>query len=218
MRITYMIWINTFPNFLKMILNVLNYPLLLIKKMLRCSLSAVSVFMQKNHLTYQPRLAIHILEFQIKMDLKKYFLTGIATVVPLAATVYILMSPSGGLTAQVSPSPMQSSREAFPASASLSPWPLFYRCESSSPTLGRKTAELVDEVMRRIPLSRSICSIIINISDILSFGEPRVWGSGGMVKFLPDVYALGFLACRSPSGGRGSNIFQTPKRIRARLT
>ena len=91
-----------------MILNVLNYPLLLIKKMLRCSLSAVSVFMQKNHLTYQPRLAIHILEFQIKMDLKKYFLTGIATVVPLAATVYILMSPSGGLTAQVSPSPMQS--------------------------------------------------------------------------------------------------------------
>jgi hypothetical protein len=65
-------------------------------------------FYAKNHLTYQLRLAIHILEFQIKMDLKKYFLTGIAMVVPLAATVYILMSPSGGLTAQVSPSPMQS--------------------------------------------------------------------------------------------------------------
>jgi uncharacterized membrane protein len=27
----------------------------------------------------------------MKMDLKKYLLTGIATVVPLAATVYILM-------------------------------------------------------------------------------------------------------------------------------
>jgi uncharacterized membrane protein len=27
----------------------------------------------------------------MKMDLKKYFLTGIAAVVPLAATVYILM-------------------------------------------------------------------------------------------------------------------------------
>jgi len=48
-------------------------------------------FYAKNHLTYPLRLAIHILEFQIKMDLKKYFLAGIATMVPLAATVYILM-------------------------------------------------------------------------------------------------------------------------------
>ena len=42
-------------------------------------------------------------------------------------------------------------------------------------TLGRKTATLVDDVMRKTPLSRSIYSIIKNISDTF-LSENREFG------------------------------------------
>ena len=57
-------------------------------------------------------------------------------------------------------------------------------------TVGKKTAELVDEVYRRIPLSRSIYSITKNTSDTF-LSENRDLGMREMVKFSPDVYALG---------------------------
>ena len=65
-------------------------------------------------------------------------------------------------------------------------------------TVGRKAAELVDGIMRRIPLSRSIYSIIKNISDTF-LSENREFGKVVLVRFLPDVFAVGFLPCRSPA-------------------
>ena len=56
--------------------------------------------------------------------------------------------------------------------------------------VGKKTAVLVDKVMRRVPLSRSIYSITKNISDTF-LSENRDLGMREMVKVLPDVYALG---------------------------
>jgi uncharacterized membrane protein len=57
-------------------------------------------------------------------------------------------------------------------------------------TVGRKAAELLDSIMRRIPLSRSIYAIIKNISDTFLSGERRL-GRVVLVRFLPDVYASG---------------------------
>jgi uncharacterized membrane protein len=81
--------------------------------------------------------------------------------------------------------------------------------------VGRKTAELVDEVMRGIPLSRSIYSIIKNISDTF-LSENREFGKVIIVKLLPDVYALASSMSISP-GGRGSDIFRALQCIRAHL-
>jgi uncharacterized membrane protein len=135
----------------------------------------------------------------MKMDLKKYFLTGIAAVVPLAATVYILMwliQWVDGISQPIIHAILGRSIPGLGLVVTLAI--LLLAGVFVSYTVGRKTAELVDEVMRRIPLSRSIYSVIKNISDTF-LSENREFGKVVMVKFLPDVYAIGFLACRSPS-------------------
>ena len=88
--------------------------------------------------------------------------------------------------------------------------------EYSSPTVGKKTAELVDEVMRGIPLSRSIYSIIKNISDTF-LSENREFG-----KVVDGEVPAGCLCIGVPGmsiflGGRGSDIFQALQRFRAQL-
>ena len=54
--------------------------------------------------------------------------------------------------------------------------------------VGGKTAELVDEAMRRIPLSRSIYSITKNIGDAF-LSKNRDFGMREMVKFSHDFNA-----------------------------
>jgi uncharacterized membrane protein len=124
----------------------------------------------------------------MKTDLRKYFLTGIATVAHQLGgrhsqpVICVILGSISGLDLVVT-------------LAILLLVGVFV-----SYAVGRKTAELVDEVLRRIPLSRSIYSII-KTSATSFFSENRDLGTRKMAKFLPDVYAAGFLACRSPSGG-----------------
>jgi uncharacterized membrane protein len=134
----------------------------------------------------------------MKLDLKKYVLTGIATMVPLAATVYILLWITQWVDGISQPIIYAILGRNIPGLGLLITFAILLLVGLFvSYTVGRKAAELVDDIMRKIPLSRSIYSIIKNISDTF-LSENREFGKVVMVKFLPDVFAVGFLACRSP--------------------
>jgi uncharacterized membrane protein len=134
----------------------------------------------------------------MEMDLKKYFLTGIATVVPLAATVYILLWLIRWVDGVSQPIIYAILGRNIPGLGLLITLAILLLVGVFvSYTIGRKAAELLDDIMRRIPLSRSIYSIIKNVSDTF-LSENREFGKVVMMKFLPDVYVVGFLACRSP--------------------
>lgn len=129
------------------------------------------------------------------MDLKRYFLTGIATVVPLAATVYILMwliQWVDGITQPIIHAILGRNIPGLGLLGTLAI--LLLVGVFVSYAVGRKIAKLVDEVMRRIPLSRSIYSIIKNISDTF-LTENRDFGTvvncevpaGRLCNRVPDM-------------------------------
>jgi uncharacterized membrane protein len=133
----------------------------------------------------------------MKMDLKGYLLTGIATMVPLAATVYILLYLTRWVDGISQPIIFAILKRNIPGLGLLITFAVLLLVGIFvSYTVGRKAAELVDGIMRRIPLSRSIYSIIKNISDTF-LSENKEFGKVVLVKFMPDVFVIGFLACRS---------------------
>lgn len=132
------------------------------------------------------------------MNLKGYLITGIATVVPLAATAYILVYLIRLVDGISQPIVFALLGMSIPGLGILLTLVILVLVEVFvSYTVGRKAAELLDNIMRRIPLSRSIYAIIKNISDTFLSGERRL-GRVVLVRFLPDVYAVGFLASKSP--------------------
>jgi uncharacterized membrane protein len=134
----------------------------------------------------------------MKMDLKGYLLTGIATVVPLAATAYILLYLIQWVDGISQPIVHALLGRTIPGLGLLITLAvLLLAGVFVSYTMGRKAAELVDCAMRRIPLSRSIYSIIKNISDTF-LSENREFGKVVLVKFMPDVFVVGFVGGRSP--------------------
>ncbi len=134
----------------------------------------------------------------MKMNLKGYLVTGIATVVPLAATVYILFYLVQIVDGISQPIIFALLGRNIPGLGLLITFTvLILAGVFVSYAVGRKAAELVDCSMRRIPLSRSIYSIIKNISDTF-LCEEREFGKVVLVRLLPDVYGLGFLASKSP--------------------
>lgn len=134
----------------------------------------------------------------MKMDLKGYLLTGIATVVPLAATAYILLYLVKWIDGISQPIVHAVLGRAIPGLGLLITIAVLLLVGVFvSYAVGRKAAELVDCAMLRIPVSRSIYSIIKNISDAF-LCENRENSKIVLVKFMPDVFTVGFLAGRSP--------------------
>lgn len=134
----------------------------------------------------------------MKMDLKGYLLTGIATVVPLAATVYILLWLTQWVDGICQPIIYAILGRNIPGLGFLITVIILLLVGLFvSHAVGKKAAELLDGIMRRIPISRSIYSIIKNISDTF-LSENREFGKVVLVRLLPDALAVGFLACRSP--------------------
>jgi len=129
----------------------------------------------------------------MKLYLKEYFLTGISTVVPLAATVYILLWLIQWVDGISQPIIYAILGRNIPGLGLLITFAILLLVGLFvSYTVGRKAAELVDGIMRRIPLSRSIYSIIKNISDTF-LSENREFWKVVLVRFLPDVFAVGFM-------------------------
>lgn len=134
----------------------------------------------------------------MKMNIRGYLVTGIATVVPLAATVYILFYLVQIVDGISQPIIFALLGRNIPGLGLLITFTVLVLVGVFvSYAVGRKAAELVDCSMRRIPLSRSIYSIIKNISDTF-LCEEREFGKVVLVRLLPDVYGLGFLASKSP--------------------
>jgi uncharacterized membrane protein len=134
----------------------------------------------------------------MKMNIKGYLITGIATVVPLAATIYILLYLVQIVDGISQPIIFALLGRNIPGLGLLITFTVLILVGVFvSYAVGRKAAELVDCSMRRIPLSRSIYSIIKNISDTF-LCEEREFGKVVLVKILPDAYSIGFLASKSP--------------------
>jgi uncharacterized membrane protein len=131
--------------------------------------------------------------------LKGYLITGIATVVPLVATFYILWYLAQLLDGISQPIVVVVLKRDIPGLGLLLTLVILLLVGVFvSYTVGKKAAELLDKVMLRIPLSRSIYSIIKNISDTF-LSKDREFGNVVLVRFLPDVFVLGFAGYRSPS-------------------
>jgi uncharacterized membrane protein len=134
----------------------------------------------------------------MKMDIKGYLLTGIAAVVPLAATAYILLYLIQWVDGISQPIVYAILGRSIPGLGLLITLAVVLLVGVFvSYTVGRKAAELLDCTMLKIPVSRSIYSIIKNISDAF-LCENRENAKIVLVKFMPDIFAVGFLAGRSP--------------------
>lgn len=130
--------------------------------------------------------------------LKGYLITGIATVVPLVATFYILWYLIQLIDGISQPMVVVILHRNIPGLGILITVAILILVGIFvSYAVGKKAAEILDRVMLRIPLSRSIYSIIKNISDTF-LSDTRSFGNVVLVKFLPDVFVLGFVAGKSP--------------------
>jgi len=133
----------------------------------------------------------------MKMDIKSYLLAGIATVIPMAATIYILMWLIQWVDGISQPIIFAILRRNIPGLGLLiTLLVLLLVGIFVSYAIGRKTAQIMDSIMLKIPLSRSIYSILKNISDAF-LSDNREFGKVVLVKLMPDIFAVGFLACRS---------------------
>jgi uncharacterized membrane protein len=134
----------------------------------------------------------------LRMNIRGYLVTGIATVVPLAATVYILFYLVQLIDGISQPIVFALLGRNIPGLGLLITFAILILVGVFvSYAVGRKAAKLVDCSMRRIPLSRGIYSIIKNISDTF-LCEEREFGKVVLIRLLPDVYGMGFLASKSP--------------------
>jgi uncharacterized membrane protein len=132
------------------------------------------------------------------MNLKKYLITGIAAVVPLAATLYILRYLIELIDGISQPVVVALLGRNIPGLGFLITLAILLLAGIFvSYAVGREVAEFLDNIMLRIPLSRGIYSIIKNISDTF-LSSNREFGQVVLIKFMPDVYSLGFLAGKSP--------------------
>jgi uncharacterized membrane protein len=132
-------------------------------------------------------------------NLRRYLITGIATVVPLAVTLYILRYLIEFVDGISQPVVVAIYGQQIPGLGLLITLAILLLVGVFvSYAVGREAAELLDKVMLRIPLSRSIYSIIKNISDTFLCSD-REFGQVVLIKFMPDVYSMGFLAGKSPS-------------------
>jgi len=131
--------------------------------------------------------------------LKGYLITGIATVVPLMATFYILWYLIQLIDGISQPIVVVFLGRDIPGLGLIITLVILLLVGVFvSYTVGKKAAEILDRVMLRIPLSRSIYSIIKNISDTF-LCEDRSFGNVVLVRFLPDVFVLGFVGGKSPA-------------------
>jgi uncharacterized membrane protein len=130
--------------------------------------------------------------------LKGYMITGIATVVPLVVTFYILWYLIQFIDGISQPIVVVVLHRDIPGLGLLITIAILILVGIFvSYTVGKKAAELLDKIMLRIPLSRSIYGIIKNISDTF-LTDNKAFGNVVLVKFMPEVFILGFVGGRSP--------------------
>jgi uncharacterized membrane protein len=132
-------------------------------------------------------------------NLRRYLITGIATVVPLAATLYLLRYLIEFIDGISQPAVVAIYGQPIPGLGLLITLAILILVGVFvSYAVGKKAAELLDKVMLKIPLSRTIYSIIKNISDTFLCSD-REFGQVVLIKYMPDVYTMGFLAGKSPA-------------------
>ena len=130
------------------------------------------------------------------MNIKGYLLTGIATAVPLAATVWILLILIQIVDGISQPIILALLGREIPGLGLLITLVVLVLIGVFvSYALGKKAAEVLDSIMLRIPLSRNIYCIIKNISDAF-LCEGREFGKVVLVRLTPDAYFMGFLASK----------------------
>ncbi|NYT02032.1 MAG: DUF502 domain-containing protein [Methanosarcinales archaeon] len=133
------------------------------------------------------------------MDLKKYLITGVATAVPLILTAYILIivvQIVDGISQPVVAVAL--GREVPGLGVAVTLGLLILLGMFVSLAVGKKVADLTDRWMLRIPFSRSIYSVIKNMSETLFSGKKDL-GKVVLIELVPRVYSIGFLTSKSPA-------------------
>ncbi|MHC1631458.1 MAG: DUF502 domain-containing protein [Methanotrichaceae archaeon] len=131
------------------------------------------------------------------MRIKKDLITGIATAIPIVVTVYILIYVIRLVDGICQPMMTMLLGRHIPGLGIIATVVILLLVGIfASHAIGRKATELLDRVMLRIPLSRSIYSVMKSIST--SFLSEKELGDVVLVKFMPNIYTIGFMTGKSP--------------------
>jgi uncharacterized membrane protein len=147
------------------------------------------------------------------MNLKGYLIAGLATAVPLFLTIYVLFFLIRIFDGMSQPLVLLILGKEVPGlGLVVTLVVLILLGMFVSVTVGRKSAEMVDRIMLKLPLSRSVYSVAKNVVDTFFSGK-KEFGKPVMVRFMPEVYAIGFITGKAPQGtaveasSRLSNVY-----------